>query len=51
MIGRYSRIMCAVMEDVGVGKRGERKFFDYLAIAEVFLREAAEAAGEAELAA
>lgn len=38
-------------EMAGVGKRGGRKFSDYLAIAEVVLREAAKAAGEAELAA
>ena len=34
-----------------VGKRGGREFSDNLTIAEVFLREAAETAGEAELAA
>lgn len=38
-------------EMVGVGKRVGRRFSDYLAIAEVLLREAAEAAGEAELTA
>lgn len=38
-------------EVVKVGKRGGRKFSDFPAIAEVFLREAAEAAGETELAA